>query len=74
MANQKLMTPEEVATLLRVSRHTIYYWIRKGRIRAFHVGKQWRIQREDLPEGYIETPEASHGKSWQDVARRDGAR
>ncbi len=59
MDRSRLLTPEEVSQLLRVDKHTVYNWIRKRKLRAFKVGNQWRINREDLPQGYIQDEDQS---------------
>jgi excisionase family DNA binding protein len=43
-----LLTPEEVAERLRVSRPTVYAWLKMGRLRGLRAGKVWRIQPADL--------------------------
>ena len=42
------LTVKEVAELLRVHKNTVYNWIRSGNLRAFKVGRQWHIHRQDL--------------------------
>lgn len=42
------LSPEEVATELRVSRRTAYNWIRGGKLKAVRVGHLWRVDRLDL--------------------------
>jgi excisionase family DNA binding protein len=44
----RFLTPEEVADLLRVSRRTVYNWLRAGELPALRIGKTWRIRREDI--------------------------
>lgn len=44
----KLYTLQEVADVLRVSRQTLYNNIRKGRLQATKVGKEYRIPEEQL--------------------------
>lgn len=41
-------TTEEIADLLRVSKLTVYDLIKKGDLRAYRVGRQMRIDAEDL--------------------------
>jgi excisionase family DNA binding protein len=41
-------TPEEVATELKVTRRTIYEWLRTGRLRGVRAGRGWRIQPEEV--------------------------
>lgn len=45
---EKLYTPEEVADMLRVTRRTVYEWIRSGQLKAVKVGRQWRITEDDI--------------------------
>lgn len=42
------LTPRETAALLRVTPHTVYRWLRSGRLRAIKVGKEWRIPADQL--------------------------
>lgn len=41
-------TPEEVAESLRVTRRTVYDWLKSGRLPGLRVGRSWRINREAL--------------------------
>lgn len=50
-----LLTPEEVARRLRVTRRTIYAWLKIGRLRGLRAGKGWRIRSEDL-EAFLMPP------------------
>jgi excisionase family DNA binding protein len=43
-----LLTPEEVAARLRVTRRTVYAWLKVGRLRGLRAGKGWRIRPADL--------------------------
>lgn len=51
----RFLTPEEVADLLRVSRRTVYNWLRSGQLPAIRIGKVWRVRREDID------PQAAQG-------------
>jgi excisionase family DNA binding protein len=51
-------TPEEVAEELRVTRRTIYSWLKSGRLPGRRVGRGWRIRAEDV-EAVFEGPAAS---------------
>lgn len=44
----KLLTFEEVATILSVSKRTICRITQKGQLPAFKVGGQWRIRESQL--------------------------
>lgn len=48
MAEHASYTTEEVAGLLRVSKLTVYDLIKKGELTAYRVGKQMRIDADDL--------------------------
>ncbi len=51
LANQpEMMTPQEVADLLRVSHYTIARWRREGYLPAFTMGRTVRIRKNDLRE------------------------
>jgi len=43
-----LLTVKEVAGLLRVCENTVYNWIHSGKLRAFKVGRDWRIPKEAI--------------------------
>lgn len=45
-----LMTLEEVASYLRLSKDTVYRMAQRGRIPASKVGMQWRFRREDVDQ------------------------
>jgi len=43
-----MLTPDEVADLLRVTLHTVARWRREGQLKAFTIGRIVRIQKDDL--------------------------
>jgi excisionase family DNA binding protein len=45
---QRLYTPEEVAEQLRVTRRSVYEWLKSGRLRGLRAGTRWRIRPEDV--------------------------
>lgn len=45
---KEIYSINEVSELLKVSKSTIRRWIREGELKAFKVGKGWRISKEDL--------------------------
>jgi excisionase family DNA binding protein len=45
-----LLTPEEVAEMLRVNFRTVHKLIKDGELKAFKVGHQWRIPAEAINE------------------------
>lgn len=50
-----LMTPDEVAKLLRVTGECVRSWCREGHVDAIRAGKGWRIKRSALfrPDGTL---------------------
>ena len=48
MSEIKLYTLKEVAEILKVTKQTIYNYIKSGRIKATKYGKEYRITEKDL--------------------------
>ena len=44
----ELLTVQEIADYLRVSRVTVWRWCHEGTIPAFQAGRNWRIHRSDF--------------------------
>lgn len=42
------LTPQEIASMLKVSYMTVYRWIRAGKLEASRAGKQYRTKEKDL--------------------------
>ncbi len=53
MNNDKLLTPVDIAKRLQVNERTVTQWLRKGQLRGFKIGKEWRVLVEDL-EAFLE--------------------
>jgi excisionase family DNA binding protein len=53
-----LLTPEEVATALRIGRTTVYALMRAGDLRPVHIGRSCRLPRAEL-ERYVRCLETS---------------
>jgi excisionase family DNA binding protein len=49
----RLLTVAEVASVMRVSRMTVYRLIRRGQLKAIRVGRNYRVRENDLDE-YLE--------------------
>lgn len=45
---EKYYTPEEVAELLKVSRETVYNWLRAGKLKGTKIFNFWRITESEL--------------------------
>ena len=50
----KLLTTEEIAELLQVHVKTVRDWISNGELKAFNLGKAYRVKESDLVE-FLET-------------------
>lgn len=48
MSLPSLYTPEEVAERLRVTRRSIYEWLKSGRLKGLRAGQYWRVTESDL--------------------------
>lgn len=59
--NQKdLLTPEQVAEELQINIHTIWNWLRQGKLKGKKMGRLWRIPRENLDE-FLGVDETDYG-------------
>jgi len=50
----KVYTLEEVVEILRVSRRTIYNYIKTEQLKAIKVGREWRVTQKAL-DAFLET-------------------
>ncbi len=48
MTADRLLTAPQVAESLQVNDRTVTQWLRKGYLRGFKIGKEWRISARDL--------------------------
>jgi excisionase family DNA binding protein len=48
--NQEIMTITQVAEYLQISEMTTYKLVNEGKIKAFKIGRHWRVKKEDLSE------------------------
>jgi len=44
----EILTVREIAEYLKLSRTTIWRWCQEGKLRAFKVGRGWRIHRSEV--------------------------
>ena len=58
--------PDEVATLLKVTKQAVYNWINEGRLKAVKAGRATRVSREALAE-FLEPAEPGHVESAGDA-------
>lgn len=48
--NEKFLTAKEISEKYKVSYITVFRWIKSGKLKAFKVGKQYRIKQVDLDQ------------------------
>lgn len=48
MADLKVYTLDEVADILKVTKRTLYNYIKAGELPAIKMGKYWRVTQENL--------------------------
>lgn len=46
----KLYTLQEVADILKITRRTLYNYIKEGKLQAVKMGKYWRVEEAKLQE------------------------
>ena len=45
---EKLLTINEITAILKVSKLTIYRYIKSGKLPAYKVGRDYRVKQEDF--------------------------
>lgn len=45
---EELLTIEELARYLKISKHTLYKMLEKRKIPAFKIANQWRFKKEKI--------------------------
>jgi excisionase family DNA binding protein len=48
MEQLRVYTLAEIENLLRVTRRTVYRWIKAGKLKAFKAGREYRVTEEAL--------------------------
>jgi excisionase family DNA binding protein len=48
MLSKPMLTVHEIADLLKMRESTVRAWIRDGDLRAFKMGRDWRVSVKDL--------------------------
>lgn len=57
MPNDVSYTPEEVAKILKISKFTVYEIIKRGELKAYHIGRKVRVEGADI-ESYKQKSKA----------------
>lgn len=50
MAEIKVYSLDEVQDILKVTRRTLYNYIKAGKLKAVKIGKYWRVSHDALQE------------------------
>ncbi|WP_409271986.1 substrate-binding domain-containing protein [Neobacillus sp. SCS-31] len=58
----KAYTPDEVARIFQISKHTVYEMIKRGELQAFKIGNKMRIEHDEI-ERYKESMKAPTRKA-----------
>ena len=48
MAELRVYTTEEIMEVLKVTKRTLYNYIKAGQLKAFKVGREWRVTEDAL--------------------------
>ncbi|MDD2619701.1 MAG: helix-turn-helix transcriptional regulator [Syntrophomonadaceae bacterium] len=48
MKEDNSLTPEEVASILKITKHTVYEMVKRGELPAYRIGRKIRIEQTDL--------------------------
>ena len=54
MADIRVYTLDEVADIMKVTKRTLYNYIKAGTLKAVKMGKYWRVSEESL-QAFIST-------------------
>lgn len=49
----EILTVDDVMELLYIGKNTVYYLLQSGEIKAFRIGRTWKIPRDCLTEYII---------------------
>jgi excisionase family DNA binding protein len=66
---EKLLTPEEVASILSVSPKSVREWLRRGRLRGVRAGRLWRIRKRDL-DAFLDSAVQTNGSLTEDDKKK----
>lgn len=56
----EILTVREVAEYLKLSRTTVWRWCHAGKLKAFKVGRGWRIHRAEVGKIVGQNSMATH--------------
>jgi excisionase family DNA binding protein len=53
--DEKLYSPQEIADRIGITKEAVYKWIKGKKVRAYKVGKFWKIEGKELNEKIVKT-------------------
>ena len=73
---REIMTPEQVADYLQLSKDTVYRYIREGKLTASRLGRTYRVPRENVDLFLLATSTSESAREalfnrWASVAERN---
>jgi excisionase family DNA binding protein len=73
---REIMTPEQVADYLQLSKDTVYRYIREGKLIASRLGRNYRISKENVDLFLLATSTSEAAREalfdrWESVAGRN---
>ena len=70
-ANDEYLSPEQAASVARVSPATVRRWVREGKLPGHHAGRRVRVKRSELESLMREGPRDRTGLTPEQMALRD---
>ena len=75
-AVKEIMTPEQVADYLQISKETVYRYIREGKLTASRLGRNYRVPKENVDLFLLVTSTSEAAREalfnrWESVAERN---
>jgi len=55
--DEKLYTPQEIAEILGITKEAVYKWIKGKKVKAYKIGKFWKIEGKEINEKMIKVNE-----------------
>jgi len=71
MTDIKVYTLDEVVDILKVTRRTLYTYIKEGNLKAVKMGKYWRITQENLQDFITHGTDIANGNRRKENQRQD---
>ncbi len=73
---KEIMTPDQVADYLQLSKDTVYRYIREGKLTASRLGRNYRVSKENVDLFLLATNTSEAAREalfnrWESVAERN---